>query len=261
MRNISDDVDRQVLPIFLEEAAELFPQAGEQLRAWRKKPADATPVRGLKRTLHTFKGSARMAGAMRLGELTHLMENRLPEGDAMAHPAPALLDALDTDLDRIAFVLDRLHKGEFNTVLPWLDAEAVAAAALDDAVSKPAAKAPVVATLPLASSAPTAAATATSAQEAEGARAQLRVRADLIDRLVNEAGEVAIARARVEGRAAVAQVQPIGIDRERHTACAHRFARSRSRPIRKSSRECRWSTRPRKVSIRWNSTASRASRN
>ncbi len=32
-----------------------------------------------------------------------------------------------------------------------------------------------------------------------GARAQLRVRADTIDRLVNEAGEVAIARARVEG--------------------------------------------------------------
>ncbi len=32
-----------------------------------------------------------------------------------------------------------------------------------------------------------------------GSRAQLRVRADLIDRLVNEAGEVAIARARVEG--------------------------------------------------------------
>jgi len=32
-----------------------------------------------------------------------------------------------------------------------------------------------------------------------GARAQLRVRADVIDRLVNEAGEVAITRARVEG--------------------------------------------------------------
>ena len=32
-----------------------------------------------------------------------------------------------------------------------------------------------------------------------GPRAQLRVRADIIDRLVNEAGEVAIARARVEG--------------------------------------------------------------
>ncbi|MGC1816659.1 MAG: hybrid sensor histidine kinase/response regulator, partial [Casimicrobiaceae bacterium] len=32
-----------------------------------------------------------------------------------------------------------------------------------------------------------------------GARAMLRVRADIVDRLVNEAGEVAIARARVEG--------------------------------------------------------------
>src|SRR5205823_13315429 len=39
-----------------------------------------------------------------------------------------------------------------------------------------------------------------AAPEAEAARAaMLRVRADLIDRLVNEAGEVAIARARVEG--------------------------------------------------------------
>ena len=56
------------------------------------------------------------------------------------------------------------------------------------------------ATLPLA---PLARATSPQAApavaEGEGARAQLRVRADLIDRLVNEAGEVAIARARVEG--------------------------------------------------------------
>jgi chemosensory pili system protein ChpA (sensor histidine kinase/response regulator) len=196
--SIKDDVDNQVLPIFLEEAAELFPQAGEQLRAWRKKPTDTTSVRGLKRTLHTFKGSARMAGAMRLGELTHLMENRLPEGDAMTHPAEGLLDALDTDLDHIAYVMDRLQKGEVNTDLPWLNAEATAAT-VDDVVPAPAAKAPVVATLPLAASAPAAPTAATSAQEAEGARAQLRVRADLIDRLVNEAGEVAIARARVEG--------------------------------------------------------------
>src|SRR5204862_3023185 len=35
--------------------------------------------------------------------------------------------------------------------------------------------------------------------ESGGQKAMLRVRADLIDRLVNEAGEVAIARARVEG--------------------------------------------------------------
>jgi chemosensory pili system protein ChpA (sensor histidine kinase/response regulator) len=48
--------------------------------------------------------------------------------------------------------------------------------------------------------APAAAETVEAPAETEAARAaMLRVRADLIDRLVNEAGEVAIARARVEG--------------------------------------------------------------
>ncbi len=56
---------------------ELFPAAGEALRAWRRAPHDLNAAQQLRRTLHTFKGSARMAGAMRLGELTHLMESRL----------------------------------------------------------------------------------------------------------------------------------------------------------------------------------------
>ncbi len=33
LAGVRDDVDEQVLPIFLEEASELFPQAGEALRA------------------------------------------------------------------------------------------------------------------------------------------------------------------------------------------------------------------------------------
>ena len=45
----------------------------------------------LRRTLHTFKGSARMAGAMRLGELAHLMESRLLAGDALARPVPGVV--------------------------------------------------------------------------------------------------------------------------------------------------------------------------
>jgi chemosensory pili system protein ChpA (sensor histidine kinase/response regulator) len=47
---VHDDVDRQVLPIFLEEAAELFPQTGEQLRAWRRKPTDKDASQALQRT-------------------------------------------------------------------------------------------------------------------------------------------------------------------------------------------------------------------
>ncbi len=200
LSSVHDDVDEQVLPIFLDEAAELFPQAGEQLRAWQRNPANAEAAQALRRTLHTFKGSARMAGAMRLGELTHWMESRLLSGDLPAAATPQLFDLLDTDLDRLAFVLDRLQKREFNSSLPWLEPEMAPAPS-----SAPVAPvAPPLAAVPTAGSPaprPTAAAPGVAAApEAEVAqRAMLRVRADLIDRLVNEAGEVAIARARVEG--------------------------------------------------------------
>ncbi len=201
LANIHDDVDRQVLPIFLEEASDLFPQTGEQLRAWRRRPADKDASHSLQRALHTLKGSARMAGAMRLGELAHLMENRLSPGDGLAPASPALFDALDNDLDHIAFVLDRLQKGEVDTPLPWVAAEAGAA---DDiavtagtSTTSPAARIAVSA-LPVAAQPHAAAAREPPGAEPE-AKAMLRVRADLIDRLVNEAGEVAITRARVEG--------------------------------------------------------------
>ncbi len=42
------------------------------------------------------------------------------EGDAPRRATPELFDALDDDLDRIAFVLDRLREGETNTPLPWV---------------------------------------------------------------------------------------------------------------------------------------------
>src|SRR5207247_1618193 len=124
LADVRDDVDPQILPIFLEEVAELFPQAGEELRAWRRFPADEGSAIKLRRTLHTFKGSARMAGAMRLGELTHRMESRLHEGAAGAEPAPEWFDLLETDLDHIAYLLDALRRGEVNSALPWVTAAA-----------------------------------------------------------------------------------------------------------------------------------------
>ena len=210
LAGIRDDVDATVLPIFLDEAAELFPQAGEELRAWRRKPGDARIAGQVRRTLHTFKGSARMAGAMRLGELTHLMESRLSDGDNPVAPTSDLFDALEADLDHVAFVLDRLGSGEMNSRLPWVHAAvadalppATAAPSEGYAASahKPGARTPARSiVVPLSQPAAEPAARVEAVAEPEtGGRAQLRVRADVIDRLVNEAGEVAITRARVEG--------------------------------------------------------------
>ena len=152
-----------------------------------------------------------MAGAMRLGELAHRMESRLMVGEEPAAATPVLFEALDADLDDIAFLLEGLRAGKSNLELPWV-AQAKAAAAPQEPAAvevepeiaplAPAvplhAPAAVVPIAPAATAAPTSAVPETA--ESEGsARAMLRVRADLIDRLANEAGEVAIARARVEG--------------------------------------------------------------
>jgi chemosensory pili system protein ChpA (sensor histidine kinase/response regulator) len=198
--DLHDEVDETVLAIFLEEAGDLFPQAGEQVRGWRRNPADSSVAQQLRRTLHTFKGSARMAGAMRLGELTHRMESRLMDGESLAQPTPELFEALDTDLDHISYVLDALRAGRTNVALPWLSAPEVGTGTPQAAGAPPATDQPIV--VPLAASAPSAApvAPARGDTEVETAHAaMLRVRADTVDRLVNEAGEVAIARARVEG--------------------------------------------------------------
>ncbi|HEY1326462.1 MAG TPA: Hpt domain-containing protein [Casimicrobiaceae bacterium] len=195
---LHDEVDETVLSIFLEEAGDLFPQAGEQVRAWRRNPGDASVAQQLRRTLHTFKGSARMAGAMRLGELTHRMESRLMDGESLAEATPELFEALDTDLDHVSYVLDALRAGRTNVPLPWL----VASAGQEQAApSEPhAAGQAVAAAAAPAAAAPVAPARGEPATEVETAHAaMLRVRADTVDRLVNEAGEVAIARARVEG--------------------------------------------------------------
>ncbi|MBW8904282.1 MAG: Hpt domain-containing protein [Betaproteobacteria bacterium] len=76
-RVMRDDLDDALLPIFVEEAEELAPQLSAALAAWRANRADGSAPDALKRALHTLKGSARMAGAIRLGELTHLMESRI----------------------------------------------------------------------------------------------------------------------------------------------------------------------------------------
>ncbi|RYF34064.1 MAG: hybrid sensor histidine kinase/response regulator, partial [Comamonadaceae bacterium] len=66
--DLADAVDVDLFPIFEEEAAELLPQLGAALRQWAQHPDDPAPRASTLRTLHTLKGSARLAGAMRLGE-------------------------------------------------------------------------------------------------------------------------------------------------------------------------------------------------
>ncbi len=172
-----DDLDPQLLPIFLDEAAELLPRIGTNLRQWRSEPGDATARQALQRALHTLKGSARMAGAMRLGERTHILEARLLEqGDGA--PQAEFLDGLEAEYDTLAEMVEALSTPP--------EAAPPATEPLDAAPPETHAAPPVPVTAPAVT------------EEDLRLRQTLKLKANILDTLLNEAGEVAIARARVE---------------------------------------------------------------
>ncbi len=191
---LDDEIDEQLLPIFIEEANELMPRIGEELRAW----AEGGDAQALQRSLHTLKGSARMAGAMALGQLTHSMETRVENALQLPSIPPAIFEGLFSSFDRNTMLVEQLK--HFDPAKQGAAKQSAQALLADDDASKlvRAFDEAVPAAAPLGAPSEVAPASA-AAKAADDARAMLRVRADVIDRLVNEAGEVAIARSRIEG--------------------------------------------------------------
>ena len=108
---VRDDVDEQLLPVFIEEADDLCPMIGAGIRAWRQHPQDEQQVQSLRRLLHTMKGSARMVGAMRVGEIAHEMEDRVLAAARLRDEA-GYWDTLESDFDRITALLEDLRSGK-----------------------------------------------------------------------------------------------------------------------------------------------------
>ena len=196
-RRLDDDLDPELLQIFLDEANELVPSVGAALRDWRDQPGNLALGQALQRVLHTLKGSSRMAGAMAMGELTHHMETRVENALALKSAPAALFEDLETSWDRMGVLFERLQKPELAEEIPGgaatVAAPVTAAAAVPAAAPKPSVAAPAAA---VSAAAPPP---APVVEREIQAKALLRVRADVIDRLVNQAGEVAIARSRIEG--------------------------------------------------------------
>ncbi|ATB59380.1 Histidine kinase/HSP90-like ATPase superfamily protein [Xanthomonas citri pv. fuscans] len=198
-----DQLDGELVDIFVEEGRDLLDHCDGLIARMREVPGDRDVLNGLQRDLHTLKGGARMAGINAIGDLGHAIESLL---EAVA--------ANRTDIDRDDVRLfergfDRLHQlltrtGMHRAVtMPTDLVEAFEtrtrgrnAAAPSDADVRAIAKASVE-PAPLSAPVPVEG----QAEEDFLPRAQqeqVRVRADLLDRLVNHAGEVAIYRSRLE---------------------------------------------------------------
>lgn len=205
--------DRELVDIFVEEGKDLLDHCDGLISELRDAPQDREVLAGLQRDLHTLKGGARMAGINAIGDLGHSIESLL---EAVA-AGRTEIERRDVQLLERGF--DRLHQlltrtGARRVVEPAQDlveafevrtttdiaATAAAARAASEAEAVPAQAAGPLTTpadAPLSAPLP-AEGVADEDPSARPQQEQVRVRADLLDRLVNHAGEVAIYRSRLE---------------------------------------------------------------
>ena len=194
--DLVDTLDADLFPIFEEEAQELMPQLGGALRQWTARP-DNLGARGeVMRVLHTLKGSARLAGALRLGEMTHRMESAI-EQLGTDDLATVQLEPLLTRFDDIQANFAALRSaGTQGFVLPEGATAGTGSGGVPETVGEGTADV-AAGKAAVQRLAPTTTALAPSRQVANQS---VRVRSNLLDRLVNQAGEVMITRSRLESR-------------------------------------------------------------
>ncbi len=192
--------DPELVGVFLEEARDLLDRLDQQFRDWLLNPHERTGLAGINRLLHTLKGGARLAGLTPIGDLAHALETRLKTIDE----EPAKLNDLTLELaqravDMLALQVDAVEQGAAIPQVPELIAELARSPTEGPAPVN----APQPAPPPVQIQTPPEAASSAAGREASApleAISQIRVRSDLLNRLVNQAGEVSIYRSRLSQR-------------------------------------------------------------
>ena len=214
--DVQDVLDVDLFPIFEEEAAELFPKLGGALRPWVAEPENMGARNEVLRVLHTLKGSARLAGALRMGEMTHRMESAI-ESLGRENLQSVQLEPLLNRFDDLQATFDQLRQTPAQNDVALAKSENMdAPTTVIPAPISPTetAAAPDTATAHIAQTASPGvvlgdrrhhgrAETATKLAAMPSAvkinpNQSVRVRSQLLDRLVNQAGEVMITRARLD---------------------------------------------------------------
>ncbi|MCR4300198.1 MAG: Hpt domain-containing protein, partial [Sulfuricaulis sp.] len=230
-----EQLDPELLEIFQEEATDILTAIEETLTRWQSRPEDRGHVAELKRSLHTLKGGARMAGAMAIGSLSHNTETLLKNiEDSMVLADNDVFDLLHEAHDMLVVMLDSAREGRPVPPTSLLNAKLVELFVgedlpYDEFVSENAPELPTSESAEEPSAEPALEPEAVT-QETEAVsharplaagevieerhdlpdivektlpdkmerRGQIRVNTSLLNDLVNYAGEVSISRSRME---------------------------------------------------------------
>lgn len=185
--------DPELLEIFLEEGFDIIENSGAALLRWQAEPGNRQEVETLLRDLHTLKGGARMVEIGPIGDLAHELEYLYESLSAGTLQGSAELFALlQRGQDRLAQMLDAVRAGQ-----PCPPADRLISAIQNFShplvVQTPAPVPSVAVKVEPAAPAP------------EAGADMVKVSAELLDELVNLAGETSIFRGRIEQQVSDAQ--------------------------------------------------------
>ncbi|MDR3389170.1 MAG: Hpt domain-containing protein [Rudaea sp.] len=216
------DIDEDLLEIFVQEAADILDHSDSMMARLRESPQDRDLVTGLQRDLHTLKGGARMAGLAPIGDLSHSMESLLEViSENRRLMDRVTVESLERGFDRLHGLVQRVAKrqaiampehaiarfeglvsGELPVAAPMLATPSTPQPEPAVSVSAPEDGEATAPTVPAVKSTrpPPRPLPALEEEDTQTRAPQemIRVRSDLLDSLVNYAGEVSIYRSRLE---------------------------------------------------------------
>lgn len=214
----SGHIDADLLEVFIDEAREILDHTDGVLAQWHAEPTELSHVAELQRDLHTLKGGARIAGLVPVGDLSHAIETLLEKPIRDTARTGTLITALETSFDQLHSLVQQISQGKTpdypQATIDHLLALAGETTLADDAMLAAVAMPAPVAFAPVVQAAPQPATPVPMnaldlpellpemEEEVRSSQEQIRVRADLLDSLVNHAGEVAIYRSRLEQQVA-----------------------------------------------------------
>lgn len=180
---IDDDLDPELYEISKIEADEMLEKINEIVESIQEDRFDNDLNNELKRYLHTFKGSVRMAGANKLGGLAHRLESLLDYSENRHISLYHVKSLLEKEMEKINFLIT--HQGVLSVDKNlWLDS-LVEVRTTEVAVSET---------------------TGIKNQEVQDnvvvkkeEQQYIRVLSNLVDSLINEAGQIRLTRTTLEG--------------------------------------------------------------
>ncbi len=122
---VLENVDPEIVEIFLEEAQEEMNSLRESFPRWRSNPADREALTTLRRSFHTLKGSGRMVGARLIGEFAWSLENMLNRViDQTVQPGDEMFALIDMSIAALPELVEQLEVGTAPkvNVQPMMDA-------------------------------------------------------------------------------------------------------------------------------------------